>query len=336
MPTPVAEFDYHLPEELIAQYPVEPRDSSRLLVLNRKTGETKHEIFSDIVDELREGDVLVFNATKVFRARLTNDAGVEMFVLRIEEGSAEVLLRPGKKFPVGSLVTMRDRAFLVKEKTPDGMVRVDTQMSASEMFAFCEAHGEIPTPPYVASKNIADTQYQTVYAKETGSVAAPTAGLHFTPKLLDRLRAKGVQCEEVLLHVGIGTFRPVQVEHIEDHVMHPEWVELKVDVADRISQAKREGRRIIAVGTTTTRVLEGIAAIRGELQGYAGELNIFITPGFQFRIIDGLITNFHLPKSTLLMLVSAFAGRENVLEAYRDAVSKKYRFFSFGDAMLIA
>lgn len=342
MPTPVAEFDYHLPEELIAQHPAEPRDSSRLLVLNRKTGETKHEIFSDIVDELREGDVLVFNATKVFRARLTNDAGVEMFVLRIEEGSAEVLLRPGKKFPVGSLVTMRDRAFLVKEKTPDGMVRVDTQMSASEMFAFCEAHGEIPTPPYVASKNITDAQYQTVYAKETGSVAAPTAGLHFTPELLDRLRAKGVQCEEIILHVGIGTFRPVQVEHIEDHVMHPEWVELKADVAQRIMKAKREGRRIIAVGTTTTRVLEGIAHRAGTadadhpLSAYADELNIFITPGFQFRIIDGLITNFHLPKSTLLMLVSAFAGREHVLAAYREAVEQKYRFFSFGDAMFIA
>ena len=211
MPTPVTEFDYHLPEKLIAQHPAEPRDSSRLLVLDRKTGAIQHKIFRDIVDELRAGDVLVFNATKVFRARLLNeDATVEMFVIKIGEGGAEVLLRPGKKFPVGSEVVIAHHAFTVKEKAADGVVHVVTNMSASEMFAFCEAHGEIPTPPYVASKDIKDAQYQTVYAKETGSVAAPTAGLHFTPELLERMRAKGVQLEEVILHVGIGTFRPVQ------------------------------------------------------------------------------------------------------------------------------
>lgn len=360
MSTPVTDFDYPLPERLIAQYPAEPRDSSRLLVLDQKTGEMHHKLFRDIVDELHTGDVLVFNATKVFRARLINSEGVEMFVLRIGKGSADVLLRPGKKFPVGSAVAFggirhpessdgfrvgarndEEANFIIKEKTADGVVRVDTGMSASEMFAFCEKHGEIPTPPYVTSHDIQDAQYQTVYAKETGSVAAPTAGLHFTAELLDRLRAKGVQCEEVILHVGIGTFRPVQVTHIEDHVMHSERVELKADTAERIMQAKREGRRIIAVGTTTTRVLEGVARSANAtdachlLVPFSGELNLFITPGFHFRIIDGLITNFHLPKSTLLMLVSAFAGRDRVLSAYNEAIAREYRFFSFGDAMFI-
>lgn len=342
MKTPVSEFDYHLPPECIAQRPMEPRDASRLLVLNRETGEVRHGVFRDIEHELRAGDVLVFNATKVFRARLLNaDTGVEMFVLRIGEGEAEVLIRPGKKFPVGASLPIAGHAFLVKEKADDGVVRVATGMSAQEMFVFCETHGEIPTPPYVENKDIADAQYQTVYAKETGSVAAPTAGLHFTPELLERLRAKGVQFEEVLLHVGIGTFRPVQAEFIEDHVMHAEWVELCAETAERIMRAKREGRRVIAVGTTTTRVLEGIASgacsagVCHTLTAYSGELNVFITPGFPFRVIDGLITNFHLPKSTLLMLVSAFAGKEPVLAAYREAVIQEYRFFSFGDAMLI-
>ncbi len=346
MPTPVTDFDYVLPEDLIAQYPVEPRDASRLLVMDRINGEMKHRVFTDIVDELRAGDVLVFNATKVFKARLfTANRSAEMFVLKIGEGTAEVFLRPGKRFPVrsririGSDIVLSEfpafREFEIVKKEPDGVVHIKTGMSREEMFAFCEANGEIPTPPYVSSQHITDAQYQTVYAKEVGSVAAPTAGLHFTPELLDRLRAKGVHIEEVLLHVGMGTFRPVQSEFIEDHVMHAETVELTAEVAHHLQQAKNEGRRIIAVGTTTTRVLEGIFAMHGEIAAYTGEVNMFITPGFHYHVIDGLLTNFHLPKSTLLMLVSAFAGKEHIFATYREAVAQKYRFFSFGDAMLL-
>lgn len=346
MPTSVSEFDYVLPEELIAQHPAEPRDSSRLLQLDRQTGEITHGTFRDVIEKLRAGDVLVFNATKVFKARLFNaNRSAEMFVLKIGEGTAEVFLRPGKRFPVrsrvriGSDIVLSDapafREFEVVKKERDGVVHVKTGMTAQEMFAFCEEHGEIPTPPYVDAKDITDAQYQTVYAKESGSVAAPTAGLHFTPEIIEQLRAKGVQIEEVILHVGMGTFRPVQSEFIEDHVMHAETVELTKEVAERLRQAKQEGRRIIAVGTTTTRLLEGIVATKGELVPYAGDLNIFITPGFTFRVIDGLLTNFHLPKSTLLMLVSAFAGKGPVIAAYQKAVENRYRFFSFGDAMLI-
>ena len=346
MPTPVSEFEYALPENLIAQHPAEPRDSSRLLRLDRRTGEMMHGVFGDIVNELHAGDVLVFNATKVFKARLFNaNRSAEMFVLKIGEGTAEVFLRPGKRFPVrsrvriGSDIVLSDspafREFEVVKKERDGVVHVKTGMTAQEMFVFCEAHGEIPTPPYVDGKDITDTQYQTVYAKESGSVAAPTAGLHFTPEIIEHLRIKGVQIEEVILHVGMGTFRPVQSEFIEDHIMHAETVDLTAEVAERLRQAKQEGRRIIAVGTTTTRLLEGIVTTKGGLVPYAGDLNIFITPGFTFKVIDGLLTNFHLPKSTLLMLVSAFAGKEHVLAAYKEAVEQKYRFFSFGDAMLL-
>lgn len=368
MPTPVAEFDYLLPKELIAQHPVEPRDSSRLLCMHRQTGEITHGVFADIVNAVQAGDVLVFNATKVVKARFhiratssreptrdlahqktmdssflpaggqgrrNNGARGEMLILRITDGAAEVFLRPGKKFPVGSQIVVAGHTCTVQKKEQDGVVHIATAMSALEMFAFCEAHGEIPTPPYVDGKNITDAQYQTVYAKASGSVAAPTAGLHFTPEIIERLRAKGVQIEEVILHVGMGTFRPVQSEFIEDHIMHAEAVELTEQVAKRLRQAKQEGRRIIAVGTTTTRLLEGIAETKGGLVPFAGDLNIFITPGFTFKVIDGLLTNFHLPKSTLLMLVSAFAGKEHVLAAYKEAVEQKYRFFSFGDAMLI-
>lgn len=301
----------------------------------------KHERFSDIVDDLRAGDVLVFNTSRVFKARIPFADDHELFVLRIHDGSIEALLRPGKKYPVGASIAVGGYEFAVASKDADGVCTITTHLSVDAMLAFCDANGEIPTPPYIEGKIEKDADYQNVYAKETGSVAAPTAGFHFTPELLTKLKEKGIQTEEVILHVGIGTFRPVQANHIEDHVMHPEWVELKADTAHRIMQAKREGRRIIAVGTTTTRVLEGIAKGTGEadvchlLTAFSGELNVFITPGFTFRIIDGLITNFHLPKSTLLMLVSAFAGRENVLKAYEAAVFEQYRFFSFGDAMFI-
>lgn len=329
--TDISLFDYDLPPEYIAQQPTEPRDAAKLLVMDRKTGETRGRVFREIVDVLRPGDVLVFNTSKVFRARVVRD-GVEMFVLRIRDGEADVLLRPGKKFAVGDMVF---GTFTVREKQQDGIVRVDTRMTAAEMLAYCDAHGTVPTPPYVTS-TVDEARYQTVYAKETGSVAAPTAGLHFTPELRDAIRAKGVAIEEVTLHVGIGTFRPVQSATLEEHVMHSEWVEIDDGTAQRINAAKAAHRRVIAVGTTTVRVLEGVTATLGELRGYRGEVNIFITPGFDFKIIDGLITNFHLPKSTLLVLVSAFAGREHVLAAYEQAKREHYRFFSFGDAMFIS
>lgn len=333
MATPIALFDYDLPERFIAQSSVEPRDQSRLMTLNRETGETAHKRFDGIVDELRAGDVLVFNVSKVFRARLRSDA-FEVFVLKVRDGEIDALVRPGKK--VDETVTLDDLTLHLLRRTDDGVFTFATGKTAPEMFAYCDLHGEVPTPPYVAPSIDNDANYQTVYAKAVGSVAAPTAGFHFTPELIERLKAKGVQFEEVTLHVGIGTFRPVQTETLEGHVMHSEWVSLDRGTSDRITAAKQEGRRIIAVGTTTTRVLEGIAATLGELRAYEGEINVFITPGFTFRVIDGLVTNFHLPKSTLLVLVSAFAGREAVLAAYEEAKAQNYRFFSFGDAMFIA
>lgn len=333
MSTSIGLFDYDLPEHYIAQTSVEPRDQSRLLVLDKATGEMSHHRFFDIVDMLKAGDVLVFNSSKVFRARL-REGGVEVFVLKMRDGEVECLLKPGKKYPVGSSLMMFGESFIVKRKH-DGVVTMQTGMSAERILAFCNAHGEIPTPPYVNTAVTDDAKYQNVYAKTVGSVAAPTAGFHFTPELLENLRAKGVQIEEVILHVGIGTFRPVQVQTLEEHEMHSEWVEISEETAQRINDAKREGRRVIAVGTTSTRVLEGVAAKLDGLRGYRGEINVFITPGFQFRVIDGLITNFHLPKSTLLVLVSALAGRECILKAYETAKNEGYRFFSFGDAMFM-
>lgn len=335
MPTKIDLFDYDLPEHFIAQKSAEPRDHSKLMVLDRLTGQIQHQHFYDLEDFLKAGDVLVFNTSKVFKARFV-DGGVEMFVLRIFDQRAEVLLRPGKKFPPGSVVAFFDRAFTVEHKQVDGVASVYTGLSIHDMLAFCDDHGTVPTPPYVKASHQLDGDYQTVYAKEVGSVAAPTAGFHFTEELLEKIKAKGVQIEYVVLHVGIGTFRPVQVDTLEEHTMHSEWVSLPADVANRVNTAKSEGRRIIAVGTTTTRVLEGVATLHdGKIVGYEGDVNMFITPGYQFKVIDGLITNFHLPKSTLLVLVSALAGRENILAAYEEAKKNNYRFFSFGDGMLI-
>ena len=341
MLTPVTDFFYDLPEERIAQVPIEPRDASKLLVLDRETGEVRHRnVFSEILDELNAGDVLVFNVSKVFKARLMID-GFEVFVLKVRDGEIDALVKGSRKLKAKG---QKLGALEVISKTDDGIVTLRSSMTAAEMFEFCERHGSVPTPPYVTGKLEHDDRYQTVYAESTGSLAAPTAGLHFTPELIERIRSKGIQIEHVTLHVGIGTFRPVQTEHIEDHTMHAEYVEISADTAHRINAAKIEGRRVIAVGTTTVRALEGIASLshpeHGEgspvkLEVFSGELNIFITPGFRFQIIDAMITNFHLPKSTLLMLVSAFAGRENVLAAYQEAIARHYRFFSFGDAMFI-
>ncbi len=334
MGTLIQDFNYELPEDFIAQTSIEPRDHSKLLILDRVTGKVQHTQFFNILDELQAGDVLVFNTSKVFKARLLGD-GVEVFVLRLKDGEIEALMKPGKKYPVGASVMLFGRGFTVLDKTADGIVRLKTEMSKNDILEFCDAHGEIPTPPYVSLSLDDESKYQNVYAKQVGSVAAPTAGFHFTDELLAKLKAKGVEMEEVILHVGIGTFRPVQTETLEEHVMHSEWVSLSTGTARRLKAAKAEGRRIIAVGTTTTRVLEGIAHAHGGLLSYEDDINIFITPGFEFKVIDGLITNFHLPKSTLLVLVSAFAGRESILKAYSEAKRNRYRFFSFGDAMFI-
>ncbi|PJA45925.1 tRNA preQ1(34) S-adenosylmethionine ribosyltransferase-isomerase QueA [Candidatus Uhrbacteria bacterium CG_4_9_14_3_um_filter_50_9] len=330
-------FDYDLPEKLIAQYSVEPRDHSRLMVLDRETGRVEHKRFYEIVDELHEGDVLVMNNTKVFRARLRGGVGerkVEVFLLRERDGLWDVLMQPGRHVSVGDVVKIGDVRGEVVEKAD--VFRVKFDRPATDLVVFANAHGEIPIPPYVHEVPEHLDQYQTVYATEIGSVAAPTSGFHFTEELLERIRAKGVQIEYVTLHVGIGTFRPVKTDILEEHEMHAEFVAVSEKVAERINLAKQEGRRVIAVGTTTVRTLEGIAALHeGKLVGYSGDVNLFIKPGFEFHVIDALITNFHLPKSTLLVLVSAFVGREHVLSAYEQAVTETYRFFSFGDAMFV-
>lgn len=347
MPTPASSFDYVLPPELIAQRSVEPRDSSRLLVLDRQTGAVEHKKFTDVENELKAGDVLVANKTKVFKARLRGQRFAkefEVFLLRPEQGALEgssvwhALVRPGKLIHEGNFIELKGGfAPTVAEKRADGSVLLAFPASAEQVLAFADKHGEIPVPPYVKASPEAFDKYQTVYAERVGSVAAPTAGFHFTPELIARLKAKGVQFETVILHVGLGTFRPMKTATIEEHEMHAEYVEIDAATAGRINAAKAEGRRVIAVGTTTVRALEGAAQATGMLPsaGFSGDVNMFITPGFAFKVIDGLITNFHLPKSTLIVLVSAFAGREHVLAAYEEAVKQKYRFYSFGDAMFI-
>jgi S-adenosylmethionine:tRNA ribosyltransferase-isomerase len=333
-------FNYSLPEGQIAQHSVEPRDHSRLMALDRRTGTWKHKQFFEIADELGAGDVLVFNDTKVFRARLKTKDGLEMFLLRATDGRKwETLMRPGKKILIGQKVdnfprsrkVVNSLSGVVLEKKSDGVVMIEFDQPPHEVISFANENGEIPIPPYVRERPSSLDQYQTIYAKEIGSVAAPTAGFHFTKCLMDELRVKNVQFEFVTLHVGLGTFRPMKSQTLEAHKMHSELVSIDEQTAQRINQAKREGRRVIAVGTTTVRTLEGIDPIHV----YTGDMNLFIKPGFDFKIIDGLITNFHLPKSTLLVLVCAFAGREHILAAYKEAIKQHYRFFSFGDAMFI-
>ena len=363
MSTHISQFDYTFPKELIAQHSVEPRDFSRLMLLDRTTGEIEHKHFYDILDELVLGDVLVFNDTKVFRARMiiggvpSPRSPQEIFLWGCVSwvGSADpthntgsiwqALLRPGKKISVGDMITIgnvgdgRDRPLqiIVREKHEDGVALLEFPLDEAGVLAFTDSHGSIPVPPYVDEVPDDANKYQTVYAREVGSVAAPTAGFHFTRELLEKIKAKGVEIAFVTLHVGIGTFRPVQTETIEEHAMHAEFVQISPMTARVINAAKNEGRRVIAVGTTTVRSLEGAAMLSGGklLEEFSGDVNMFIKPGFEFNVIDALITNFHLPKSTLLVLVSALAGRENILCAYEEAVHEKYRFFSFGDAMFI-
>ena len=335
-----SDFNYYLPEELIAQTPAEPRDSSRLLVYDRRTGKTEHRIFKDILEYLKAGDVLVINNTKVLPARLfahtENGGAVEVLLLkRLDISKWEVLVKPGRKCTRGKKLVISDELTLtVEDITPSGE-RIVKFEYAGVFEEILERLGNMPLPPYIKEKLKDKTRYQTVYAKHDGSAAAPTAGLHFTRELLDAVREKGVEIAEVLLHVGLGTFRPVKEDIITNHEMHSEHYEISAEAAEIINRAKREKRRIIAVGTTSVRTLESAADENGYVSPCSAETKIFIYPPYNFKCVDALITNFHLPESTLIMLVAALTGREEVLSLYETAVKEKYRFFSFGDAMMI-
>ncbi|NYE58287.1 S-adenosylmethionine:tRNA ribosyltransferase-isomerase [Carboxydothermus ferrireducens DSM 11255] len=333
------DFDYYLPEELIAQTPLEKRDESRLLVLKRQTGEITHDVFKNLKRYLVPGDLLVVNKTRVIPARLfgVREQGGEVEILllkRMNFREWEVLVKPGRRARVGTRLIFAPGVL-------EGEIVAQTEVGRIIKFSFqgvfeeiLNQLGQTPLPPYIKEKLKDPERYQTIYAKEPGSAAAPTAGLHFTRELISELKDYGVEFAEVLLHVGLGTFKPVKTENILEHKMHEEYYEIENEAAEKVNKAKREGRRVIAVGTTVVRVLESVAD-KGQVAPAKGYTDLFIYPGFNFQIIDGLITNFHLPKSTLLMLVSAFAGREKVLNAYEIAVRLRYRFFSFGDAMLI-
>jgi S-adenosylmethionine:tRNA ribosyltransferase-isomerase len=331
---------YDLPEERIAQTPVEPRDHSRLMVIHRDTGEIEHRHFYDVIEYLNPGDCLVINDTRVIPARLygerpTGGACEVLLLKQLGPKRWETLVRPGKKLKPGAEVIFGDGRLRcrVMESTDVGGRIVEFQCEGS-FEAALDALGEMPLPPYIHEKLENRDRYQTVYARQDGSAAAPTAGLHFTPELMERIRQKGVDIVPVLLHVGLGTFRPVKVENIEEHEMHSEYFEVTPQAADRINAARQRGGRIIAVGTTSVRTLES-AAQDGRLVAKRGDTSIFIKPGYRFQLVDALITNFHLPGSTLIMLVSALWERERILAAYKTAVEEGYRFFSFGDAMLI-
>ena len=337
----ISDFDYFLPEKQIAQVPAEPRDFSRLMVLSPKTQSIEHRHFYQLDEYLMDGDVLIFNDTRVIPARLigvrqSTGGKAEVFLLRqLERDQWEVLVKPGKKMRVGSVITFGyELSCEVLAHTDFGgrIVKFSYEGIFEEIL---ERLGTMPLPPYIHETLEDPERYQTIYSREKGSAAAPTAGLHFTESLMDRLRKKGVHLGFVTLHVGLGTFRPVQVDEIEDHVMHSEFYSIPTETADLIRMAKQEGRRVVAVGTTSIRTLESAAVDHGMIEAKQGWTNIFIYPGYQFKIVDAVITNFHLPKSTLIMLVSAFAGREFTLQAYQTAVEENYRFFSFGDAMLI-
>lgn len=338
------DFWYDLPEELIAQTPIEKRDESRLLVMNKKTGEIEHKIFKDVVDYLEPGDVLVINDSRVIPARLIgtkSDSGinVEVFLLKqIELDTWEVMTYPGRRTKVGTVIIFGDgrlRAEVIDiVEGGNRIVRFDYDKSLSLMSLFDEI-GNMPLPPYIKEKLSDKSRYQTVYAKHDGSSAAPTAGLHFTEELFERLKAKGVRIAPVMLHVGLGTFRPVKVDKLSEHVMHSEYFSVSKESADIINDCKANGGRVIAVGTTSCRTLESVSDENGKVVAQSGDTGIFIYPGYKFKTVDALITNFHLPESTLVMLVSAFSSRESIMNAYDIAVKEKYRFFSFGDAMLI-
>lgn len=339
------DFYYELPEELIAQDPLSDRSSSRLMVMDRRTGALEHKIFRDIVDFLNPGDCLVINDTKVIPARLIGEkdgtgAAIEVLLLKRKEDLKdvwEVLVKPGKKAKTGTRITFGGGrlAAEVIDIVDEGnrLIRFEYEGIFEEIL---DELGQMPLPPYITHKLQDQNRYQTVYAKHEGSAAAPTAGLHFTKELLEQISNKGVDIAMVTLHVGLGTFRPVKVENIQEHHMHSEFYMITQEAADKINAAKERGGRVICVGTTSCRTIESAASEDGRLEACSGWTEIFIYPGYKFKMLDALITNFHLPESTLLMLVSAFAGRENVLAAYKTAVEERYRFFSFGDAMFIS
>ena len=335
------DFYYDLPKERIAQTPVEPRDHSRLLVMDRFTGEMEHRHFYDIVDYLHPGDLLVINDSRVLPARLygyKEDTGAHMELLLLEQKENmvwECLAKPGKKAKPGVKLIFGDGLLVgeVVEVKEDGNRMVKFTCDGN-FYSVLDQIGQMPLPPYITEKLQDKERYQTVYSKELGSAAAPTAGLHFTPELLDKIRAMGVDLASVTLHVGLGTFRPVKAEEVTEHKMHSEHCLLPKETAEKILKTKANGGRVIAVGTTSCRTLESVATFTGQIQPWEGYTDIFIYPGYEFKVLDGLITNFHLPESTLIMLVSAFAGREHILHAYEEAVKLEYRFFSFGDACL--
>ncbi len=336
------DFYYELPEELIAQDPLEDRSSSRLLVLNKQSGAVSHHTFREITDYLKEGDCLVINDTKVIPARLIGskvgtDAKIEVLLLKRKENNVwETLVKPGKKAKVGAKISFGDGLLIgeVVDIVEEGNRLI--QFTYDGIFEeILDQLGQMPLPPYITHQLEDKNRYQTVYATHTGSAAAPTAGLHFTPELLRQVEEMGVDIARVTLHVGLGTFRPVKVDEITDHHMHSEFFQIDEEAAEKINRAKERGGRVICVGTTSCRTVESAADENGHLEAKSGWTEIFIYPGYQFKVLDGLITNFHLPESTLIMLVSALAGREPVLAAYEEAVQQRYRFFSFGDAMLI-
>ncbi|MBQ0098638.1 MAG: tRNA preQ1(34) S-adenosylmethionine ribosyltransferase-isomerase QueA [Oscillospiraceae bacterium] len=336
------DFSYNLPKELIAQTPLEPRDSSRLMVLSKDTDTIEHKHFYDIIDYLDEGDCLIVNDSRVIPARIfgtRDDTGavVEFLLLRqVENNKWETLVKPGKKAKVGTKFTFSDGILKgeIVEIVDEGNRIIEFQ-SEENIYSALDKIGQMPLPPYITEKLDDKERYQTVYSRELGSAAAPTAGLHFTNELLERIKAKGVNIGYVTLHVGLGTFRPVKVDEITDHKMHSEHYEVPEKTAELINSTKQNGKRVIAVGTTSCRTLESVAKKYGKIIPCDGFTDIFIYPGFEFEVLDGLITNFHLPESTLIMLVSAFYGYEKTMKAYETAVKERYRFFSFGDAMLI-
>lgn len=336
------DFCFDLPEELIAQDPLEDRSSSRLLVLDKETGKVEHHVFREIIDYLQEGDCLVINDTKVIPARLIGskigtDAKIEVLLLKRKENDVwETLVKPGKKAKVGTRISFGDGLLVgeVVDIVEEGnrLIHFEYEGIFEEIL---DQLGQMPLPPYITHQLEDKNRYQTVYAKHSGSAAAPTAGLHFTPELLKEIEEKGVQIARVTLHVGLGTFRPVKVDNILEHHMHSEFYQIDEEAAEKINRAKESGHRVICVGTTSCRTIESAADKNGKLHATNGWTEIFIYPGYEFKVLDCLITNFHLPESTLVMLVSALAGREQVLSAYEEAVKEKYRFFSFGDAMFI-
>lgn len=338
----VSDFDFYLPEELIAQHPLEKRDTSRLMVLDKKTGDIEHKVFKDIIEYLNEGDTLVLNNTRVMPARLIGakegtGGKIEFLLLKRLEGDKwECLAKPGKSAKPGRRFEFGDGKLkcevLKVLDTGNRIIEFEYDGIFEEVL---DSLGEMPLPPYIHERLEDRERYQTVYSKEKGSAAAPTAGLHFTEELLKEIKEKGVNIVYLTLHVGLGTFRPVQVDDINDHIMHSEFYQLSKESADIINNTKKNGKRVIAVGTTSTRTLETISEDDGTVKEASGWTDIFIYPGYKYKVVDNLITNFHLPESTLIMLVSALAGRDNVLNAYNEAVKEKYRFFSFGDAMFI-